>query len=169
MFQGDVLPRPIASLQSPAPAAFHPKPDRPSRINKVQSPSVRSGGGRRYRMCPAASGGPSRDLGSGDRALQGAWPQRCRTGQLLGPAEHTSAAPHRPASRPSAQRRSGSPVSAALASASSTAPRLTGSRSTGFSPWKLCSMYELRGGPPWSRSASSVGGGGGWGGRKDNV
>ena len=94
----------------------------------------------RYLIRPSCRGGFSSDLGSGLSELQTVRRQRCRTGQALGPMEQTSAADQWPSSSPSSHRRSATPVRPALASASSTAPRLTGSRSTGFRPWKLCSM-----------------------------
>ncbi|KAJ4948869.1 hypothetical protein JOQ06_020392 [Pogonophryne albipinna] len=82
----------------------------------------------------------AKTLGRGWRSSRGVSLQRCMMGHTLGPMEQTSAADQWPSSRRSSQRRSGAPVRPALASASSTAPRLTGSRSTGFRPWKLCSM-----------------------------
>lgn len=93
-----------------------------------------------YLIRPSSLGEVSSDFGSGLAELHTVRPQRCMTGQALGPIEQTSAADQWPSSSRSSQRRSGAPVRPALASASSTAPRLTGSRSTGFRPWKLCSM-----------------------------
>lgn len=80
------------------------------------------------------------DFGSGLAELQAVRRHSCMTGQSEGVIEHTSAADQWPSSSPSSQWRSGAPVRPALASASSTATRLTGRRSTGFKPWKLCSM-----------------------------
>lgn len=93
-----------------------------------------------YLRRPSGLTGPSSDLGSGLRELQAVWAQPCRTGQAVGPTLQMSTADQTLLTRESTQASRRAPTSPALRLAWSARAALTGMFSTGFRPWKLCSM-----------------------------
>lgn len=128
---------------------------REARFNSLLKPYAGAERTGCYLRRPSGLTGPSSDLGSGLRELQAVWAQPCRTGQAVGPTLQMSTADQTLLTRESTQASRRAPTSPALRLAWSARAALTGRFSTGFRPWKLCSMYAFFGGPLWNLMASS--------------
>lgn len=108
-----------------------------------------------YLSRPSGLTGPSSDLGSGESELQEVLLQISREEQLEGLLTHMLATDQKPLMLLSVQASSALPVSCVFRRASFSASSERGRFKIPPRPWKLCSMYSLRGGPACNQLLSS--------------
>lgn len=108
-----------------------------------------------YLSLPSGLTGPSSDLGSGDSELQEVLLQVSREEQDEELPTQTFATAQKVLMALSAHSSSARPVSCAFPAAAASASSERGRLRIPPKPWKLCSMYSLRGGPPCSQLLSS--------------